>query len=592
MNKTMMLVFMILLAVFSAAAGQSQECTRDSFFPEAGNCGYDVSDYRLDMTWDPDGDRWDVMEDLTFTAEWDTDELHFDFTDTYEIYGMTIDGVAVDFELKGQDLTIHYNFAHDTEYHLYAGFRGKLNYGFIFDEDGGDRENGSGFCMLNEPTNAWRYYICNDHPKDRATYHYSFTVPADFTPAGVGRLLEIREADGTVIKPEGAFTRKAGPAGTEGTVTFTYEAVEPMPPYLFTVCAFPYDLRQKTLESGTVQLDFVDNTLGDLYENAWELTDQQETVIRMFEGYFGKYPYRDLGAIVSPTYLGAALESQTRPMYDLTTLDGDVFAHELAHQWMGDLVSLEDWSDVWIKEGAATYGEYLYKLHFEGREAYEQDLIRRYERIAGGTSMVLDLSNEDVRAWFQNAAEDADAQEYARPAALEAAAAFCRTDTEGTQHIDPGLIPLPDEDNVTLGQWLYAMGKVCKTVRMDHRTFEKFYEMTGADLGLESFTDHYPGPKEISNTEEEMYGTSTYYGGSLVYYALHHRLGDEGFRQAMQTLLERCQYSTVNEKQFIEVFSQTAGEDLTDFIRPWLYYGEGTVPDLPGLETAEEARNK
>ena len=89
-----------------------------------------------------------------------------------------------------------------------------------------------------------------------------------------------------------------------------------------------------------------------------------------------------------------------------------------------------------------------------------------------------------------------------------------------------------------------------------------------------------------------MYGHSPYAGGSLVYYALHAKLGDEGFKTAMQTLLDRYQYNTVNEKQFIEVFSEVAGEDLTDYIQSWLYYGEGHIPDLPGLMTFEEARAK
>ncbi len=154
MRKIIMILISALFLIPAAAWAQPEVCTRDSFFPEAGNCGYDVSDYKLDMKWDVSGDLWDVMEDMTFTSEWDTDELHFDFTDSYEIYGMTIDGIAVDFDLSGQDLTIRFPFAHDTEYHLYAGFRGKLNYGYLFDENGENREENSGFCMINEPTNA------------------------------------------------------------------------------------------------------------------------------------------------------------------------------------------------------------------------------------------------------------------------------------------------------------------------------------------------------------------------------------------------------------------------------------------------------
>ena len=590
MRKAFLLCVLAVILITSSASAQQAACTRDSFFPEAGNCGYDVSDYKLDMTWDVNGDRWDVVEDITFTSEWDTDELHFDFTDSYEIYGMTIDGVAVDFTLKEGDLTIRYPFAHDTEYHLYAGFRGKLNYGLLTDEDGEKREENSGFCMVNEPTNAWRFYVCNDHPKDRATYHYSFTVPASFTPAGVGRLLEIREADGTIIHPEGEFSREAGPEGAEGTVTFTYEAAEPMAPYLFSVCAFSYDMKQKTLENGIVELDFVDNSLGSQYEYAWELSNQQEDIIRMFESYLGKYPYRDLGAIVSPTWLGAALETQTRPLYDLTTLSGDVFAHELMHQWFGDLISLEDWSDIWIKEGAATFGEYLYQLHFEGQEAYEDLLKENYEIIAGGGRSVYDMDNEDIEDWFRFTVEGRETSAYDRELALDAAESFCRVDEDGNIWAGRDSISLPEGDTVTLDQWLDAMKASCRTISMNSRSFGKFEKMAGANPGENLYIDHFAGPKEITNSIKDVYGHSSYYGGSFVYYALQDRLGDDLFKQAIQTLLERYQYSTVNEEKFIAVFSETAGEDLTDFIRAWLYYGENHVPDLPGLMTYEEAR--
>lgn len=497
--KRFQFLLSLLLSVILLPA-DARECTRDSFFPDAGNCGYDVSDYRLDMTWEAEGDLWEVAEDITFTAEWDVDELHFDFTDRYEIFRLTIDGAAAEFELKDRDLTVRYDFAHDTEYHLYAAFRGKLDYGFLFDPDGASREENDGFCMLNEPVNARRYYICNDHPKDKASYHYSFTVPAAFTPAGVGRLLEIKEADGTVTVPEGEFSRAAGPQGTEGTVTFTYEAAEPMAPYLFAVCAYPFDLQQKTLADGIVELDFVDSTIGEDYEYAWELADRQAEIIRLFESYLGPYPYRDAGAIVAPTRLGAALEAQTRPVYDRSALAGYIFAHELFHQWFGNLISVEDWSDVWIKEGAASYAEDLWRLGSEGREEYESGLIDQYERIAVCDAAV--------------------------------------TDVEGSRN---------------------------------------------------TCAEGFAGPGEITNDVHEMYGRSTYAGGALVYYSLHYKLGDEVFRQAMRLLLERYAYGTVSEEKFIETFSEAAGEDLTDYIRPWLYYGEGHVPDLPGLETYEEA---
>ena len=339
--------------------------------------------------------------------------------------------------------------------------------------------------MLNEPTNAWRFYICNDHPKDKATYHYSFTVPASFVPAGSGDLLKIEEATGTVIFPGKSFERDYDPGTNEGTVTFTYALETQTAPYLFTVCAGAFDLKLQTFDTGRVQLDFVDINHKDA-SHAWELTGLQEEIIASLEPFFGKYPYTNSGAIVFHTEMGAALETLGRSLYDASTTEDFVFAHEITHQWMGDLISLEDWSDLWIKEGAATFGELLWAEHKDGRKAYEDEVILNYKTVVSHGSS---------------------------------------------------------------------------------------------------------GPKEIhSNQPDDLYSAGPYKGGSLVYHILRDRLGDEVFSKALQTLIEENKYGTVNEEKFIEVFSRVSGEDLTDLIKSFLYYGEnGHVPDLPGLITYEEA---
>ncbi|MEH1130448.1 M1 family aminopeptidase [Micromonospora sp. CPCC 206061] len=85
-------------------------------------------------------------------------------------------------------------------------------------------------------------------------------------------------------------------------------------------------------------------------------------------GIFGPYPFEANGAIVDDyDNLFFALENQTRSIYSkyffergATTGETYVVAHELAHQWFGDSVAVEQWDDLWLNEGFATYAEWLW----------------------------------------------------------------------------------------------------------------------------------------------------------------------------------------------------------------------------------------
>ncbi|GAA1946542.1 M1 family aminopeptidase [Microbacterium deminutum] len=104
---------------------------------------------------------------------------------------------------------------------------------------------------------------------------------------------------------------------------------------------------------------------------------RQPEIIDFLSGYFGHYPWAESGGIVDDAEsLGFALENQTRPVYSkdfwTTQQSGDaVVVHELAHQWFGDSVALERWSDIWLNEGFATYAEWLWSAH-EGTETPQQ----------------------------------------------------------------------------------------------------------------------------------------------------------------------------------------------------------------------------
>jgi Peptidase family M1 domain/Peptidase M1 N-terminal domain/Immune inhibitor A peptidase M6 len=103
---------------------------------------------------------------------------------------------------------------------------------------------------------------------------------------------------------------------------------------------------------------------------------QQPAVIAFESSLYGRYPFSAAGGIVDIAPIGFALENQTRPIYSTAFFTDpqsgeDVVVHELAHQWVGDYVTVARWRDIWINEGFATYTEWLWSEH-EGRDTAQE----------------------------------------------------------------------------------------------------------------------------------------------------------------------------------------------------------------------------
>ena len=109
-------------------------------------------------------------------------------------------------------------------------------------------------------------------------------------------------------------------------------------------------------------LDDVPPSSGDIALGSF---DRQPEIISVLEQSFGPYPFRQSGGIVDEAEIFFALENQTRPIYAEVffsdSFSGDnVIAHELAHQWFGDSLTVSEWQHIWLNEGFATYAEWLW----------------------------------------------------------------------------------------------------------------------------------------------------------------------------------------------------------------------------------------
>jgi aminopeptidase N len=113
-------------------------------------------------------------------------------------------------------------------------------------------------------------------------------------------------------------------------------------------------------------------------------------IVRWLQRQLGRYPFRDTGGLTTSLDPGFALENQTRPTYPVLGADGvTMMVHELAHQWFGDSVSVANWRDVWLNEGAATFMEARYAERHGGQSA-QAWLRETYDRVYDWSRVVAD----------------------------------------------------------------------------------------------------------------------------------------------------------------------------------------------------------
>ncbi len=116
--------------------------------------------------------------------------------------------------------------------------------------------------------------------------------------------------------------------------------------------------------------------------------------MQFYSTTIGPYPYEKLANVQSKTRYGG-MENASAIFYAEREVtgqgrNGDLFAHEIAHQWFGDSVTESDWDHTWLSEGFATYLTHLYDERTGGRDAMVQrmrrdrdDVVRYYEKNRG-----------------------------------------------------------------------------------------------------------------------------------------------------------------------------------------------------------------
>ena len=233
---------------------------------------------------------------------------------------------------------------------------------------------------LSEPFFARAWWPCKDVPDDKATARLHVTVPDTLIVASNGAL------ENEVILPGG---RK----------TYVWYEKYPIATYLVSLAISNYTVFSDYFHYGPV--DSMEVVCFAYPEHVAGAQLDFTNTVRMLELYsdlFGLYPFiEEKYGMAEFGWLGA-MEHQTCTSMGsgffagVTRRDDWVVAHELAHQWWGDLVTPAGWADVWLNEGFATYSEALWVEHIAGPDSV-RDYMSGWRPSWGFTGTLYDPEN-------------------------------------------------------------------------------------------------------------------------------------------------------------------------------------------------------
>jgi aminopeptidase N len=353
-----------LVAKVAAPRNPSRADPVDPYLPTAGNHGYTVSRYELDLTYKMSSNNLRGTAVITATATEPLKSIHLDLSPHLDVSKVSLDrGRVARYTRPRGKLTV----TPDEPIPVGAAFAVTVKY------DGNPRpikgswgevgweELDDGVLVANQPNGAASWFPCDDHPASKAPFHIRLTTDSPYRAVVTGSLV--------------------GKKRSGSTTTWEFDLPQPTSTYLVTVNLGQYE----HLEVTGGKVPFHAYLPADLKQGFRTAFGRQLEMIEVFSDLFGPYPFDEYKIVVTDDELEIPLEAMGMSTFGRNTVeagtdDERLIAHELAHQWFGNAVTAAEWKHIWLHEGFACYAEWLW-TEFSGGADAGSHALRYYSKL-------------------------------------------------------------------------------------------------------------------------------------------------------------------------------------------------------------------
>ncbi|MFR9752575.1 M1 family metallopeptidase [Nocardia sp. 004] len=318
----------------------------DEYLPQNGNRGYRVSRYELELAYRVPSNRLTGRATITAVTTETRTRFALDLAQTLSVSKVFVNATKAAKYRHQQgklvitpqqripvggvlSLVVHYSGTPKPV----RGPWGEVGW----------EELAEGAMVAGQPNGAASWFPCDDHPSSKASYRISITTDSPYYAV----------ANGTLLRKQTKASQ----------TTWVYEQSEPMSSYLATIQIGPYHKQHIGSAHAQVPMQAV---LPPRLRTAFDYDfARQPKMLEVFTEAFGPYPFEGYTVVVTDDELEIPIEAQGLSIFGANHCDGRrgaerLVAHELAHQWFGNSLTIRQWRDIWLHEGFACYAEWIW----------------------------------------------------------------------------------------------------------------------------------------------------------------------------------------------------------------------------------------